>query len=136
MPLILRNGAIFWLVVELLFCLPIANGRVERVFSLLKLIKDNQRTCLKEDTLDHLLRIKEEGPPLAEWDASRSVELWWSKESCRVKVQQLSTTCNCAQETEAEASSDAESEVFSLDKWEEWISSDHTSLQFTCDKYM
>ena len=31
-------------VVELLFCLPIANGRVERVFSLLKLIKDNQRT--------------------------------------------------------------------------------------------
>ena len=65
-------------VVELLFCLPIANGRLRGYFSLLKLIKDNQRTCLKEDTLDHLLRIKEEGPPLARW------ELWWSEESHRV----------------------------------------------------
>ena len=54
-------------VVQLLFCLPIANGVF---FPLLKLIKDNQHTCLKEDTLDHLLRIKAEGPPL---DASSSV---------------------------------------------------------------
>lgn len=108
---------------ELLFCLPIANGRVERVFSLLKLIKDNQRTCLKEDTLDHLLRIKAEGPPLAEWDASHSVELWWSEKSRRVTCH-LNSASTSAQE--AESSSDAESEVFSLDKWEEWISSDHT----------
>ena len=42
-------------VVELLFCLPTANGHLERVFSQLKLIKTNRRTSLKEDTLDQLL---------------------------------------------------------------------------------
>ena len=55
-------------IVELLFCLPVANGRVERVFSQLKLIKNNRRTCLREDTLDQLLRINVEGPPLSDWD--------------------------------------------------------------------
>jgi len=37
---------------ELLFCLPIANGRLERVFSTLKFIKSDRRNCLKEHTLD------------------------------------------------------------------------------------
>ena len=42
-------------IIELLFCLPMANGQLERVFSQLKLIKNDRRTCLKEDTLDWLL---------------------------------------------------------------------------------
>ena len=41
-------------IIELLFCLPMANGRLERVFSQLKLIKNDRQTCLKEDTLDRL----------------------------------------------------------------------------------
>ena len=41
-------------VIEMLFCNPIANGHLERVLSQLKLIKNNQHTCLGEDTLDHL----------------------------------------------------------------------------------
>ena len=51
-------------VIELLFCLPISNGPLERMFSQLKLIKDNRRTCLGEDTLDQLIRINVETPPL------------------------------------------------------------------------
>ena len=39
-------------ITELLFCLPMANGRLERQ---LKLIKNDRGTCLKEDTLDQLL---------------------------------------------------------------------------------
>ena len=62
-------------VIELLFCLPIANGRVERVFSQLKLIKNTRRTCLCEDTLDHFIKINVEGPPLTDWDPNRAVEL-------------------------------------------------------------
>ena len=42
-------------IIELLFCLPMANGRLERVFLQLKLIKNDRQTCLKEDTLDWLL---------------------------------------------------------------------------------
>ena len=51
-------------LVELLFTIPISNGRVERCFSQLKLTKTNKRSCLGEDQLDHLLRICIEGPAL------------------------------------------------------------------------
>jgi hypothetical protein len=61
--------------IELLFCLPMANGRLERVFSQLTLIKTNRRTNLGEDSLDYLVRVNVEGLPLSEWDASRAFEL-------------------------------------------------------------
>ena len=74
-------------VIELLFCLPIANGRVERVFSQLKLIKNNRRTCLRENTLDQLLRINVEGPPLSDWDPTHALELWYMDKTRRLNVQ-------------------------------------------------
>ena len=58
-------------IIELLFCLPMANGRLERVFSQLKLIKNDRQTCLKEDTLD---RLNQYGR-LSDWDASVAFEL-------------------------------------------------------------
>ena len=63
-------------IIELLFCLPMANGRLERVFLQLKLIKNDRQTCLKEDTLDWLLQFNVEGPPLSDWHASGAFELW------------------------------------------------------------
>ena len=65
-------------LVELLFSLPMSNGHVERVFSQLKVIKTDRRTCLGENRLDSLLRIATTAPPLSQWDASRAVELWWN----------------------------------------------------------
>ena len=44
-------------LVEFLFCFPMANGRLERVFSSLKLIKTDRRNRLGEDRLDHLVRF-------------------------------------------------------------------------------
>jgi len=38
-------------LVELLFSIPVANGHVERNFSILKLIKSDRRSCLSEDLL-------------------------------------------------------------------------------------
>jgi len=76
-------------VIELLFCLPIANGRAERVFSQLNLIKNNPRTCLREDTLDQLLRINVEGPSLAEWDSTHALELWYMEKTRRLNVKRL-----------------------------------------------
>ena len=35
-------------LVELFFCIPVANGRVERLFSHLKIIKSNRRSSLGE----------------------------------------------------------------------------------------
>ena len=122
-----KNWSNFLAVVELLICLPIANGRVERVFSLLKLINTNRRTCLKEDTLDHLLRINAEGPSLSEWDSSRAVKLWLSNKTCTVnhrdsRAQPTTSASTRVQAEEEESSSDSENPTFSLDNWEEWIS--------------
>ena len=61
-------------VVELLYCLPVSNAHLERVFSQLKLIKGERHTSLGEDQLDH---INVEAPALSQWDASNAVELWW-----------------------------------------------------------
>ena len=107
-------------VIELLFCLLIANGQLERVFSQLKLIKDNRCTCLGEDTLDHLFSVNVECPPLAEWDASNALELWWREKTRRVdrKDSRLPTT-EVRQEED-----DDEHFVFSLDDREEWIADD------------
>ena len=63
-------------LVELLFCLPMAIGRVERAFSVMKVVKTDRRNCLGEDHLDDLMRITIDGPPLSQWNASQAVTLW------------------------------------------------------------
>ena len=50
---------------ELLF----SSGHVERMFSMMKIIKTNKRTNLKSSTLSDLLNIKAEGPPLTSFSA-------------------------------------------------------------------
>ena len=50
-------------LVELLYCFPVANGTLERVFSQLKQIKDDFWCSLNESTLNELLRITVETPP-------------------------------------------------------------------------
>jgi len=52
-------------LIELLICLPMSNGHVERVFSTLKMIKAERHTSLSKDYLDHLVRIVVDGPPLS-----------------------------------------------------------------------
>ena len=45
------------------------------VKEIFKLIKTNRRTCLHADTLDDLIQINVEGPPLSKWDSSVSLDL-------------------------------------------------------------
>ena len=44
-----RKWSNILMLVELLFCLPVSNGHVERVFSQLLMIKTERCTCLSED---------------------------------------------------------------------------------------
>ena len=74
-------------LVELLFCFPMANGRLERVFSSLKLIKTDRHNRLGEDRLDHLVRIAVDGPPFHQWEATDAVQLWWKSRTQRRQVQ-------------------------------------------------
>ena len=64
------------LMVELLFCLPISNAKVERFFSLLNRVKTDGRASLGEARLNSLLRICTEGPEIENFDASNALQLW------------------------------------------------------------
>ena len=115
-------------LVELLFCLPVGNGALERIFSQLKLIKTSHRTSLKEDTLDQLLRIHVEGPPLAQWQADGALELW-----LREKARRITHKETHKKRTKAVVNIDTsedEEELFCLDDWDKWMcSSDDDDLE-------
>ena len=116
-------------VIELLFCLPISNGKLERVFSQIKLIKNDRRTFLQENTLDQLIRINVEGPPLSEWDSSCALDLWLKDKSRRVNRREprnppttsLKTFSSTSQSSPTDLDNSDE-DGFTLDDWEDWIS--------------
>ena len=95
-----------------------ANGRVERVFSHLKLIKTNRRSSMKEDTLDQLLRVNLEGPPLANWDPACAMQLWWREKARRVNSTDSTST---SASTAGPVHSEVEQNQFDWEEWEEMI---------------
>lgn len=114
-------------VVELLFCLPVSNGHLERVFSQLKLINGERCTSLGEDRLDQLIHINVEAPALSQWDASNAVELWWRDRTCRLNIRDTharpSSSSSSGQMTDADSQDDAPF-TLSLENWECWL--DHS----------
>ena len=64
-------------LVELLFSLPASNGKLERVFSQLNVIKTNKRTSLTNEALNDLLLIATESIPLSEFCPDPAIDLWW-----------------------------------------------------------
>ncbi len=105
-------------LVEPIFTLPISNGRLERCFSQMKLIKTNRRSCLGEDRLDHLLRIQLEGPSLEKWDAGRAVELWWKDKTRRIN--RTSSQSVTKEKDSGSRDKDAQTMVDFSD-WETWL---------------
>ena len=105
-------------LVELLFTLPMSNGWVERIFSVLKLIKTDRHTKLSEDHLDDLLRISVDGPPASEWDATNAVRLWWSSKQRRQVGD--TQTASTPRQVEASTSSDSQfdSAYLNLEDWD------------------
>ena len=70
------------LLVELLLSIPISNAKVERMFSLMNRVKTDSRAALCEHTLNNLVRIRMEGPPLEEFDPTPAIQLWASSANC------------------------------------------------------
>ena len=61
-----------------------SNGKLERVFSTLKVLKVDKRSLLGNDTLDDLLVLNTDHIPLKEFDQDRSIRLWWTSKKRRV----------------------------------------------------
>ena len=114
-PLLRKSWTNVPAVTELLFCLPAANGRLERVLSRMKLIKTNRRSCLSRDALDHLMRINAQGPLLSKFDAAAAVNRWWKAKQRRLGGKEMYST-------PASASAAAPGSVsLDLDQWDAWV---------------
>ena len=67
----------------LLFSLPASNGKLERVFSTLHLIKDKKRSRLTNEALDDLVLLKSSAVSLEAFDPDPSIDLWWAAKNRR-----------------------------------------------------
>ena len=59
--------------------IPIHTAGVKRTFSQLKLIKTRTKNIMNDNTLDLLLQIATEGPPVKEFPLQKAVQLWAQK---------------------------------------------------------
>ena len=74
-------------MIELLFCLPISNAAVERLFSLMKRLKTSIRSSLGQTRLSNIIRIKLHGPSLSEFDPTAAIDRWFKKCTRRMSEQ-------------------------------------------------
>ena len=114
-------------LVNLLFCLPVSNGKLERAFSLLKNIKGITRTSISEDRLDELLRIAE-GPELSQWNPTSALKLWWEDKTRRApsdaRAPRKSASPSGTGDDEQQPST---SYTLDLQDWDKWMNSDFES---------
>ena len=108
-------------LIELLFCLPMSNGHVERVFSIMKLIKSDRRNCLSEEHLDDTIRIMVEGPPSSQWDPNGAIQLWWKDKTRRTVVDRKAPKKKKKAENIDESTPSTSDTFLSLEEWEDLI---------------
>ena len=108
------------LLCQLVFSLPFSNGRVEQIFSSLKIIKTANRTSMSVSTLDDLLEIFVEGPPLDKFSADSAVELWWTSCTTTRRVNQTPRKSYRPRASNESTSCTTESEEIplALDEWD------------------
>ena len=93
------------------------------MFTQLKLIKGEKRSCLGEDRFDDLLQIDVVAPHLSQWDSSGAVKLWWRDKTRRVTVQDTRAhpIPKPKQACSAEDTETDKEPPFSLTDWETWL---------------
>jgi len=107
-----------------------SNGRVERVFSALKLIKTERRSSLSEDYLDNILRIVVDGPPISEWDSSCAIQLWWQDKQRRnvgdTRKAPKKSKDRAEVDDGTQQSAESSKLFLNLDEWENLVGCDET----------
>ena len=109
--------------IEILFCISVFNGRVERLFSQLKLVKTDKKISLSNDSLDSLLQINVEGPPLEQWDPTEAVNSWWKEKSRRTGGAEFHAISSKVAATSTEEDINVQPLGRFLEEWEAWLES-------------
>ena len=108
---------------RLLFSLPVSNGKLERIFSVLKLIKVDRRSSLGNDTLKDLLTLNTDGRSMENFSPDPCIDLWWQAKTRRPDQKKRKVYKKRAEETiesETDSSSD-DDDTFLLDDWDNWL---------------
>ena len=117
---------------KLLFSLPVSNGKLERLFSQLNLIKTNKRAALSDQALQDLLTLNASKVPLQDYSPDSAIQLWWDakqrrpNQAQRKKYKQrsvASTSSSSCYSSPTSAASDTEDETQTtfLDDWDQWL---------------
>ena len=116
------------LICELLFSLPFSTAKVERLFSMLKVIKTEKRTNLNISSMNDVMEINTEGPSLSTFTADPAIELWWKDCSTTRRVEQRPRTKyrkhkinKSDSDQSSEDSNSEEEEVLALQSWDNWL---------------
>ena len=118
----------------LLFSLPVSNGKLERTFSQLNIIKDKKRSSLGNQSLIDLLAVSADKCALKDFSPDPAIKLWWESkqrrpgQSKRKKYKSrasTSTSSDSQQESETchstTASDEEENGTVLLDDWDHWM---------------
>ena len=103
--------------------IPVSNGKLERIFSVLKLIKVDRRSSLGNDTLKDLLTLNIDGRSMENFNPDPCIDLWWQAKTQRPDQKKRKVYKKRAEETiesETDSSSD-DDDVFLLDDWDNWL---------------
>ena len=117
------------LICQLLFSLPFSSGRVERIFSTLKVIKTDRQTRLHTSTLCDLLDISVENPELSDFSSDRVIEMWWKDCATTRRVNQSARREYRPRQSTSGATSfsttgEEDVEELALDDWDKWFEND------------
>ena len=105
-------------LIYILKVLPVSNAKVERVFSIIKMVKTDWRSSLSSTALEHLMRITLERPEIDKYCAKEYVQVFFLKPRRQRKQASASTIkdreCDDFDSTDSDSNHDRQS-AFSLD---------------------
>ena len=107
------------MLAQLLFALPVSNGKLERVFSELKAIKVERRASLSNETLNNLLIINTDPVPFEDFNPDPAIQMWWDDKVRRTNQKHRSSSTGGEGST-SQVPSDSIDDI-TLDDWDEWI---------------
>ena len=113
---------------RLLFSLPVSNRKLERIFSVLKLIKVDRRSSLGNDTWKDLLTLNTDGTSMENFNPDPCIDLWWQAKTQRPhqkKRKKYKKRAGQNIESETESSSD-DDDKFLLDDRDNWLDDPET----------
>ncbi len=116
---------------ELLLSLPASNGKLERVFSQVNVIKSNKRSLLSNEAIDDLLMVTTDGVPLKDFNSDHAIDLWWkdkvrrpSQKPRKQYAKRSGTETGEGSQERDRHSADSEDAPNMLDDWDAWMNSD------------